>query len=118
MSVLKKIAILGLLVIFAGSVAAQENNQKMRGGKNQGRNMPVFADLDANGDGNISEQELNEFRAARMSKMAAEGRQLKHAGDMPGFSDIDTDGDGFINEAEFTAHQAEHRKQMQENKKS
>ena len=118
MKVLKKIATLILLVTVASNVAAHENTEEMRGGMKKGMNMPTFADIDVNGDGKINEQEFSEFHAARMSKMAAEGRKMKHAGDMPGFSDIDTDGDGFINEAELTAHQAEHHEQMQKHKKS
>lgn len=68
-------------------------------------------------DGKIVEQEFNEAHAKRMSQMAAEGRQMKHVGEMPGFSDIDTNDDGVISEEEFAAHQAEHRAQMQQQKK-
>lgn len=118
MKVVKKIATLSLLLLVAGNVAAFGHKADMQGGMQRGMNMPTFADFDANGDGKISEQEFNEFRAARMSKMASEGRQMKHAGDMPGFSDLDSDGDGFINEQELTAHQAEHREKMQQKKKS
>ncbi len=110
-------ALSGLVVagLMAMSVQAQQGMGKgMQGGKN----MPAFSDIDANGDGKVSEQELNEFRAERMSKMAAEGRQMKHAGDMPTFADIDTDGDGFINEQEFTAHQTERRAEMQKKRYS
>jgi len=78
-------------------------------GKGMGHNMPVLADIDSDGDGFISEDELNSFRAERMAKMAEEGRQMKHAGGMPSFQDIDTDGDGRISEAEFEAHKQEHR---------
>lgn len=117
MKVLKKIATIILLVAVAGNVAAMGGNEEMRGGMKKGMNMPTFADIDANGDGKISEQEFNEFHAARMSKMAADGRKMKHAGDMPGFSDVDTDGDGFISETELTTHQAEHHEQMQKHKK-
>jgi len=31
--------------------------------------MPSFADIDANGDGGISEQEFDEFHAARRAQM-------------------------------------------------
>lgn len=80
--------------------------------KGMGHNMPVLADIDSGGDGFISEDELNSFRAERMAKMAQEGRQMKHAGGMPSFQDIDTDGDGRISEAEFEAHKQEHRAKM------
>jgi hypothetical protein len=81
-------------------------------GKGMGHSMPVLADIDSDGDGFISEDELNSFRAERMAKMAQEGRQMKHAGDMPSFQDIDKDGDGRISEAEFEAHKQEHRANM------
>jgi hypothetical protein len=81
-------------------------------GKGMGHNMPVLADIDSDGDGLISEDELNTFRGERMAKMAQEGRQMKHAGDMPSFQDIDKDGDGSISEAEFEAHKQEHRAKM------
>jgi hypothetical protein len=120
MSKLKKGISIGLLSLVAVGFMAMsaQAQQGMGQGMKGGRNMPTFSDIDANGDGKVSEQELNEFRAERMSKMAAEGRQMKHAGDMPTFADIDTDGDGFINEQEFTAHQAERRAEMQKNRNS
>ena len=85
-------------------------------GKGMKRNMPAFADFDLDGDGAISESELNQGRAKRMSEMAAEGRQMKHASEAPLFSDIDSDGNGGISEQEFAAHQAEHHKKMHKSK--
>lgn len=81
-----------------------------------GKKMPAFADFDLDSDGSITESELNQGRAKRMSENAAEGRQMKHAADAPGFSDIDSDGDGVISEDEFAAHQAEHRQKMHKKK--
>jgi len=81
-------------------------------GKGMGHNMPVLTDIDSDGDGFISEDELNSFRAERMAKMAQEGRQMKHAGGMPSFQDIDKDGDGRVDSAEFEAHKQEHRAKM------
>lgn len=80
-------------------------------------NMPEFADLDLDGNGGINETEFNQFHAARMSEMAAEGRKMKHrAENMPGFAGIDTNGDAAISEDEFAAHQAEHRHHMKKGK--
>jgi len=106
--------LIGLVAVSFMALSVQAGQGMGQGkGMQGGRNMPTFSDIDADADGKVSELELNQFRAERMSKMAAEGRQLKHAGDMPMFADIDTDGDGFINEQEFTAHQAEHRAERQ-----
>lgn len=71
-------------------------------------NMPTFSDFDADGDGGISQAEFNQLHSERMSKMAAEGRKMKHAGDMPGFAGIDSDGDGVISPAELESHQSSH----------
>jgi len=87
-------------------------------GKGMNGKMPTYAEFDLNGDGKIVEQEFNEAHAKRMSKMAAEGRQMKHVGEEPGFSGIDTNDDGVISEQEFAAHQAEHRAERQKQKKS
>lgn len=78
----------------------------------RGKNMPTFADFDTDGDGKIVEKEFNEGHAKKMSEMAAEGRQMKHAKACPGFSGIDSNDDGEISKDEFAAHHAEHHKQM------
>lgn len=66
---------------------------------------PSFADFDANGDGAVSEQEFNEFRAQRMGSRAVEGRPMRNAGQGPAFSDFDTDGNGSISPDELAAMQ-------------
>jgi Ca2+-binding EF-hand superfamily protein len=81
-------------------------------GKGMRREMPTFSDFDLNGDGKIVETEFNQGHAERMSKMAAEGRYMKHAGDAPGFSGVDSDGNGEITEKEFAAHQDEYHQKM------
>lgn len=116
MSKLRKGISLGLLGLAAGGLmtinvqAQQDVDSGMKG------NMPSYADFDLNGDGKIVEQEFNEAHEARMSEMAAQGRQMPRAGEFPGFSGIDTDADGVISEEEFATHQAEHREEMQEQK--
>lgn len=74
--------------------------------------MPAFADFDLDANGTISETEFNQVHAERMSKMAADGHQMKHAANAPGFAGIDTNGDGVISTDEFAVHQAEHHKNM------
>ena len=110
MTKLGKSVTTGLMVILAGSVMA------MGGGKGMKHNMPTYADFDLDGDGKIVEQEFNQAHAERMAKMAAEGREMKHAGEFPGFAGIDTNGDGVISEEELSTHQAEHRAEMQKMK--
>jgi len=75
---------------------------------------PSFAEVDKDGDGFISEEELAAFRAARMAAMAEEGRKMKGAAFAPPFTDIDSNGDGRLDEAEFTARRDAHMKKMRE----
>ena len=116
MNTLKTMAAVILLLAVAGNAVAGCKEKGEGCGMNCGMNMPAFSDFDSNTDGKVSEQEFNEFRAARMSKMAEEGRKMKHMSDMPTFADHDPDGDGIISEEELKAHQAEHHKEMQDGK--
>jgi hypothetical protein len=75
---------------------------------------PAFTDIDADGDGFVSEQEFTDFRAKRHAAMAEAGKPMKGMANAPAFADIDSDGDGKVTEAELTAAQQAHRKAMQE----
>ena len=110
MNNLRKSVIGVSLIVVVGSALAMGDGKGMKG------NMPTFGDVDDNDDGKITQQEFDLFHAERMKKMAAEGRQMKHAGSMPTFADLDTNSDGGIDEKEFATHQAEHRAEMQKKK--
>ena len=103
--------------LTSGQKAHMDECRAMGHGKGHGKGMkgkmPTFSDFDLDGDGIISESEFDEGHAKKMSEMAAEGRQMKHAGDGPGFAGIDTNGDGGISEEEFSDHHAAHHQQMQ-----
>ncbi len=77
----------------------------------QGRDMPSFSFFDSDGDGKITQQELNDGREKRHAQKASEGKMLRNAQNAPSFSDFDTDGDGFISKEEFKAHQKARRVQ-------
>lgn len=96
------LALFTAALFVAGAALAQDNPK----GMGQGRNMPVFADFDANDDGGIDAEEFYAFRGKRMADMAAKGGQMKHAASAPAFEEIDTDGDGIISPDELSAHQA------------
>jgi hypothetical protein len=66
---------------------------------------PTFSTIDADGDGKITQTELDTARADRMAQQSADGKLLQNAGDAPSLETIDTNGDGTIDEAEFTANQ-------------
>jgi Ca2+-binding EF-hand superfamily protein len=77
------------------------------GGQNCMKNLPTFEQFDLNGDGKITQAELEEARAKRMSEKAKEGKMLKNAGKAPAFTDMDLNKDGILDEKEFSAHQAQ-----------
>ena len=69
------------------------------------KNCASFSFFDVNGDGKITEHELNDGRAKRQAKKASEGKMLRNAQSAPSFSEIDTNGDGYISKDEFEMHQ-------------
>jgi Ca2+-binding EF-hand superfamily protein len=64
---------------------------------------PSFERFDTDGDGRLSESELNAARAERRSQRAQQGYRLQGAPYAPGFDDLDADGDGSISRGEFDA---------------
>ena len=100
MKIIRNIFAGALLIMFAMSVTAGEDEQ-MNG------HMPAFSDFDLDGDGAIVEQEFNKGHAKRMSERAAEGHELKNAGKCT-FAGIDSDSDGAVTPEEFKAHKARH----------
>lgn len=85
--------------------------QGMRGGgQNCMKNLPTFAEFDLNNDGKITQSELEEARAKRMSQKAKEGKMLRNAGNAPAFADMDKNKDGSLNQEEFRLHQTEQMK--------
>ena len=85
----------------------------MNKGQGMGRNsmnQPTFAEFDLNNDGAITQKELEEARAKRMSQNAKDGKMLRNAGNAPAFADIDTNNDGTISQEEFRLHQSQKMK--------
>ena len=66
----------------------------------------TFQQLDTNGDGVVTEQELATARAERMAQRAAQGAPMRGAANAPAFSDLDLNGDGRLSPDEFAAHRA------------
>lgn len=86
------------------------SRQDMGMGQQRGmgaNNAPTFENLDADGDGKITQTELNVAREARMTAKAAEGKALKNAGNAPSFGTLDRNSDGAIDTNEFQTHQQE-----------
>jgi Ca2+-binding EF-hand superfamily protein len=78
-------------------------------GMSRGRNMPDFADFDANNDGYISEQELIESRSMRISSRIQQGYQMRNTANITSFQAIDANSDGKISPDEFSAQQKQHQ---------
>jgi Ca2+-binding EF-hand superfamily protein len=79
----------------------------MGGGQNCMKNLPTFEQYDLNNDGKITQSELEEARAKRMSQKSQEGKMLRNAGNAPAFSTMDKNNDGILNQEEFRLHQTE-----------
>lgn len=79
-------------------------------GQNYMMNQPTFAEFDLNNDGAITQKELEEARAKRMSQKAKEGKMLRNAGNAPAFTTMDKNNDGILNQEEFRLHQTEQMK--------
>ncbi len=82
----------------------------MGGGQKCMKNMPMFEHYDLNNDGKITQSELEEARAKRMSKKAKEGKMLRNAKYAPAFADMDKNKDGSLNKEEFRMHKMEQMK--------
>jgi Ca2+-binding EF-hand superfamily protein len=74
---------------------------------------PAFTEVDADGDGFVSEEEFNTFRGQRHAAMAEAGKPMQGMASAPAFTDIDSDGDGKLTEAELTAAHEAHMQAMQ-----
>jgi Ca2+-binding EF-hand superfamily protein len=92
-----------IVILIVSTAYAQASNHGM--GKKH--DMPMFADIDLNGDGAIVAAEFYEVRGKRMAERAKAGGKLKKAASAPTFEAIDLDDDGEISPEEFATHQAE-----------
>ncbi len=81
-----------------------------------GRMQPTFEEYDLNSDGKITQSELEEARAKRMSQKTKEGKMLRNAGKAPAFADMDKNKDGSLNKEEFRLHQMEQMKKCKRKK--
>lgn len=97
-------------VAVTGTALAQDAQKGMH------RNMPVFSDIDLNGDGGIVADEFYKARAERMAERARQGGKMKNAANAPSFEDIDTDGNAEISPDEFESQRAKMREKHAQGK--
>jgi len=86
-------------------------------------NMPTFSDMDIDGDGKLTKEELMASQNAHRqgcSEMMGQGKGMgKRQGmamgkNMPAFADFDIDGDGKIVEVEFSEARQQHLNEMEQ----
>ena len=70
---------------------------------------PTFANIDKDGNGKITQTELDTAKADRMASRSADGKLLQNASNSPSLATIDTNGDGTIDPTEFSTHQTAQR---------
>ncbi len=68
---------------------------------------PTFSDIDKDGDGKITQEELDAMQADRQAANSEAGKLLLNSDSAPTLADLDTNGDGVVDESEFLAHQSE-----------
>lgn len=66
-----------------------------------------FAELDRNGDGIVTEQELAEARAERIAARSGAGAPMRGLANAPTFSDMDQNADGRLTADELSAFRAQ-----------
>ncbi|WP_328983428.1 EF-hand domain-containing protein [Thiorhodovibrio winogradskyi] len=100
---LMRVTLITFLLGFSALALAQmgQGGGGMQGGRGAGRMMPSFSDFDADGDGQITQEEFEQARAERIAERSSQGYQMRGLADAPSFADLDTNGDGTLDEKEF-----------------
>lgn len=95
------VATCAAVVLFSTSATADEP------GPDRKHQMPSYSELDANGDGGVTDEEFYAFRAKRMAARAEAGGKMRNAHNAPSFEDLDLNSDGNLSAEEFAEHQAQ-----------
>lgn len=103
------ITLTSLVVAFSVGAAGMNGNWNKANNPQQ----PMFSQIDTDGDKLISNQELMDFKAQRISERAEQGRRLQNISRSTDFGVYDNNGDGFISEEEFANHKNAARSSMQ-----
>jgi len=98
-----------LILLATCAVVVLLSSQALADGHGKGKHhaMPTYAEIDADGDAQVSTEEFYAFRAQRMAAKAAAGGKMKNAAKAPTFEELDLDGDGNLSTEEFAQHQAQ-----------
>jgi len=83
-------------------------SRQMSSAQTQNANRPTpltFEAIDADGDGKITQEELDSIKASRIEENTNAGRLLKNLDSAPTLATIDKNGDGVIDQTEFQEYQ-------------
>jgi len=67
---------------------------------------PTFESIDADGDGKITQEELDSARASKIQANSDAGRLLQNVDNAPSLATIDKNGDGVVDTTEFQEYQS------------
>ena len=89
--------------------AELQASRQMSAQAQQNRNRPTpptFESIDADGDGKITQAELDSARATRIQENSDAGRLLQNVDNAPSLATIDKNGDGVVDTTEFQEYQS------------
>jgi len=135
---IKMLALPLLITLSLSVVAAGNKGNKSKNGARKGP--PPFCVMDINGDGSVTEEEFNEFKALKANNGGRRGpppfcmfdsnkdgsitleefKQNSRTRFDPEtiFKEIDKDADGFISEQEMTEHKPQRRNNRKNNRRN
>ncbi len=88
------------MVVATGAMAAGMNN----GPQQTLRQAPAFAQFDQDGNGQVTEQEFNAVRSARIKQRSEQGRMMKNVANAVSFATLDANKDGVLTVQELGRH--------------
>jgi len=106
-STFTRTALATLLALAVTPVPAADPDMPARGP------MP-FSGVDADGNGQVSQEEFNRAHTERLQQRTQSENQYRYMGNAPASGDIDRNADGGVSSEEFKAHQQQQRELHQQ----
>jgi hypothetical protein len=111
-STFARTALATLLALAVTPVPAADPDMPARG-------PAPFSSFDADGNGQVSQEEFNRAHTERLQQRTQSENQYRYMGNAPDFGDIDSDADGGLSREELQAQQQRqrelHQQQYQQN---
>jgi len=106
-STFARTALATLLALAVTPLPAADPDMPARG--------PVpFSSFDADGNGQVSQEEFNRAHTERLQQRTRSEKQYRYMGNAPAFGDIDSNADGGLSREEVQAHQQQQRETRQQ----